>query len=137
MTIINLRERFGDTYRIAYDEAYQHERSEFRAIEEPHLQIIPCEHGHVYPSSGDTLAVFSAGTITVGKLRRLPCCKLWTDGDDGATFLFHVDHFNVVAEVVKPRRRRHCHLSPEQRQQNAERLQAYQFKPKDTQAQSV
>lgn len=120
MDCINLRQRFGDKYRITYDEAYYHERPEFRATEEPHLQIIPCLRGHIYPTEGDTLAVFAPGGPTRRRLAELPGCRPCTDGSDGATFLFHVDHFEAVAEVVQPRRRRRCHSSPEHLQRLAE-----------------
>ena len=135
MTIINLRERFGDTYRIAYDEAYQHERSEFRAIEEPHLQQIPCPRGHIYPVDGDTLAVFVAGGITREKLRTISGCRLVVDGSDGATFTFDVDCFAAVAEVVKPRRRRH--LSESQRLASIERLREYRFPARQSVSESA
>jgi len=53
--------------------------------------------------------------------------ELRQDGDDGCNFRFHVDRFDAVAEVMKPRRRRR--LSPEQRAKCADRLAKHQFTP--------
>jgi hypothetical protein len=41
--------------------------------------------------------------------------------------VFHVDHFDHVAENMKPRRRRR--LTPHQQAEQTERLRDYQFKP--------
>ena len=61
------------------------------------------------------------------RLKALPFTKLEQDGADGATVLFPVDHFDEVAEIMIPRRRRR--LSPEARTQAIERLSKYQFRP--------
>jgi hypothetical protein len=62
-TCINLRERFGNTYRVTHEESYAAERPQFRSEEEPWLQIIPGVRGHVFPWSADRLA---ASTNTRG-----------------------------------------------------------------------
>jgi hypothetical protein len=62
-TCINLRERFGNTYRVTHEESYAAERPQFRSEEEPWLQIIPGSRGHVFPWSSDRLA---ASTNTRG-----------------------------------------------------------------------
>ena len=45
--------------------------------------------------------------------------------DDGANVLFDVEHFDEVAEITKPRKRRR--LKEQQRQAAVERLRQYQF----------
>jgi hypothetical protein len=49
------------------------------------------------------------------------------DGDDGVNVVFHVDHFDEVAAIMKPRRRRR--LTPSQRAKRVERLSAFRFRP--------
>jgi len=44
--------------------------------------------------------------------------------------VFHIDHFEAVAEVMKPRKRRHGRtLSPEERQRLIEMGKNYRFSP--------
>lgn len=104
MKIINLKERFGHRYRIAYDPAYD---PKHRKHVDAHYMIIPCRVGEIWPHGGSTLAVEIEGkrSITVKRLIAAGC-TLYRDGDDGATLLFHVDDFPAVAAIVKPRRRR-------------------------------
>jgi hypothetical protein len=47
-------------------------------------------------------------------LAAIPGVTLWQDGDREKCFLFPADLFPAVAAVVEPRRRRKCHLTPEQ-----------------------
>jgi hypothetical protein len=106
-TCINLKERFGNKYRVTHEEICAAERPEYRAAEEVWLQIIPCERGHICPWGGENLAACTttAGP-TVNRLKALPFTKVVQDGDDGANVLFHVDHFEEVAAIMHPRRRR-------------------------------
>jgi hypothetical protein len=48
----------------------------------------------------------------------LPFTTTAQDGTDGATVVFDVEHFEAVAEIMQPRRRRR--LSPEARQRLVE-----------------
>ena len=57
------------------------------------------------------------------KLKALPSTTVAQDGDDGATVVFHARHFDEVARIMKPRKRRR--LSASERQKRAERLQEY------------
>jgi len=122
---VNLRERFGDRYKIDVDESYYAERPEFRKTEEPWLLVLLCQHGHICPWGGSTLAACTdkAGPIA-NQLKALTFVTVAQDGDDGVNVVFDVEHFDQVAEIMKPRRRRR--LSPEQRQNAAERLREYQ-----------
>lgn len=107
MECVNLKERFGQRYRVRYEESYRAQYGPRAFTVDPWLQIIPCQHGHVLPHGGDMLA---ASTDRRGPIARrliaLPEATIHQDGDDGVTVLFQVDQFDAVAEVMKPRRRR-------------------------------
>lgn len=116
MTCINLVDLFGDRYRITFDPAYN-ARHVPRAKLDPWMIQIPCQGRGVtiYPHGGNILAVEADRRPSiVAKLKMIDGLKLHQHGDVELTFLFHLDLFEQVAEVVKPRRRRH--LTPLQRQ---------------------
>ena len=114
-TCINLKERFGDRCRIEYEESYYAERGDHGRLEDPWLMLIPCQHGHICPWGGEILAACTDKRGPVAKkLVELPVTEMWQDGDDGVNVKFHVDHFDQVEEIIKPKRRRR--LSPEQRE---------------------
>lgn len=68
----------------------------------------------------------SRGSITK-RLTALPFATVEQNGSDGINVSFHVDHFDKIAAIMKPRRRRQ--MSEAQRLVAAERLREYQFKP--------
>ena len=115
---INLKARFGDRFVVDYEESYYAERTK-RTIEDPWLMIIPCRSGHIFPWGGERLAFsVDAGHIQLaGIIRRLSCCRIEQDGDDGETNAsFHIDDFEAVAKVVHPKRRLTRVMTPEQRE---------------------
>jgi len=129
---INLRERYGDVYRITHDESYHHERTEFRSIEEPWLQVIPGRYASIYPHGGELLAVSThertSGRVNQSlrrKLLAIPGVEPQQDGGDGIDATFPVEAFDAVAELVKARRRRR--LSPEQRAKLLASGEPYRF----------
>ncbi|MFH1923803.1 MAG: hypothetical protein ABIP48_28425 [Planctomycetota bacterium] len=125
---INLKERFGDRFKIDVDESYYAERPEFRKAEEPWLQLLLCRHGHICPWGGSQLAACTNGRGPVAnRLKALPFTTVAQEGDDGVNVLFDVAHFDQVAEIMKPRLRRR--LSPEQRQRLAVAGAKYRFSP--------
>jgi hypothetical protein len=128
-TCINLKERFGRRYRVSYEESYHAERGDGARAADPWLMIVPCRYGHVFPHGGTMLAASIDGHPNVaGVLRRLPCCRVHQDGDNGElTVLFDVADFAKVARIMRPRRRRQ--VSPQER----DRLRAMGF-PKGAQA---
>lgn len=123
---INLRDRFGDRFRVSHEESYAAERSEFRSAEEPWLQIIHCRHGHIVPWGGDLLAVSTnrRGPLAA-RIRTLPGLEVVQDGSDGLTATFTADRFDEVADIMGAKRRRR--LSPEQRAAAVERLRRFQY----------
>lgn len=124
-TCVNLRERFGEKYRIEYEESYWAER-EIAGKDDPWLQIIPCDFGHIYPHGGTTLAAsINKRGPTMRTLVAMPCCRLWQDADDGATVLFDVADFKAVAKIMRPKRRRQ--VSDEERARLAEMSRRFGF----------
>ena len=123
---INLRERFGEEYKIEYEESYYAQYGENARVEDPWYMIIPCKHGHIYPQGYDELAVSTdkRGAIS-GRISRLEFVRVLQEGSDGTNAASHVDHFDEIAEIIKPRRRRR--LSAEQKRLAVERLSKYQF----------
>ncbi len=121
---INLKEHFGRKFRVEYEESYRAEYGADARTEAPWLMIVPCRYGHLFPHGGRLLAASVDGHPNVaGVLRRLKCCRVHQDGDDGElTVLFDVDDFAKVAKIMRPRRRRQ--ISEAERQ----RLQAMGFK---------
>jgi hypothetical protein len=125
---VNLKERFGRRFKVVYEESYYAERPEFRAAEAPWLMMIPCQHGHICPWGGENLAACTRTAGPIAKrLKALPFATVAQDGSDGANVVFPVDHFEEVAAIMKPRRRRV--LSPKARKAAGERLAKYQFRP--------
>jgi hypothetical protein len=119
-TSINLQERFGQKYRIGFDEAAVNGN-------DPGMQTIPCRFGTIYPHGGDYLAVEVDGHPRIAKqVAAIPGIVLHHDGDDEKTFVFPVSLFNQVAAIVEPKRVKR--LSDEQRARLVEAGQVYQFK---------
>ncbi len=106
-TCINLRERYGRSYKVGYEESYYAQYGPRARVEDPWLQIIPCRAGHIFPHGGTKLAaVTNKLGPTARKLAAIPGVTLWQDGDDGVTVLFDVADFDRVAAIIGPKRRR-------------------------------
>lgn len=107
MTVcINLKERFGDRYRIAFDPAYN-PRGRPKKLLDPWMMIIPCRYGEIYPDGGDFLRVDIDGHNRIAaRVAELQYCELVQDGDIEQTIRFPVTKFEQVAEIVRPYRRR-------------------------------
>lgn len=106
MICVNLRERFGSKYRIAFDEAYDARGKRGDNID-PWYMELPCRRGTIYPYGRDVLAVMVDGRpLTAAQLANLSGCRLIQDGDQEKTFLFDVAHFDTVAAIVRPYRKR-------------------------------
>ena len=120
-TCIDLAGRYGDRYRVKYEESYWAERR-IKGRHEPWLLILLCQHGHIYPHGGDMLAAATDKRGGVAKkLAELGCTTVVQDGADGINATFHVDDFELVAELMKPKKRRKGRpMTDEQKQQFAE-----------------
>jgi hypothetical protein len=118
-TCINLREPFGQQYRIGFDEAAE-------GKSDPWMMTIPCRFGTIYPHGGEDLAVEVDGHARISKkVGAIPGIVLHQDGDDEKTFVFPVDLFDQVAAIVEPKRVKR--LTDEQRARLVEAGQLYQF----------
>ena len=49
---INLKEMFGDRYKVTYEESYYADHGETAYKEDPWLMILLCQHGHICPWGG-------------------------------------------------------------------------------------
>jgi hypothetical protein len=131
MHCINLKERFGDRYKIDVDETYYAERPEFRAQEFPwHTQIL-CQHGHICPWGGDLLAACTNLSGPVAKrLMALPFIDQAESqvGSDGVNAVFDVYHIETVLEIMKPRRR-YRRRTEEEKRKLREMGRKYWFPP--------
>ena len=117
MKPIDLRQLFGERYRITLDEAARHERG---GRNNPWYYQIPCKRGMIYPYSDELLAFYCQGIRLRHKVRREhPDLEYLHWSDEGeAVFLFPLDRFDQIAVYARPRRRRR--LSAEQRKRAAE-----------------
>ena len=113
---INLMDRFGSKYKIGWDECYDPKGRPKEKLD-PWYMTIPCERGTIYPHGDTKLGVMvDYRPITAKRLVESGVCELNQDGDHEKTFLFDISDFSIVAEIVKPRRKRR--LTAEQREKN-------------------
>jgi hypothetical protein len=109
---VNLKDRYGDVYKVVYEESYYVECGPNARVVDPWLMVVICKHGEIYPWSESELVASTArkGSIA-GRLKSLPYTSLHRDGADGADVIFPVDRFDEVAEIMRPRRRRRLSAS--------------------------
>ena len=104
-TCINLLSSFGDRFKIGWDPAYDPKHRPKDKLD-PWMMLVLCERGEIFPWGDDLLAVtVDHRPVTAKRLLDLGV-HLVQDGDREKTFVFHVDRFDTVADLVKPRRRR-------------------------------
>jgi hypothetical protein len=112
---IDLKARFGDTYRVVREASHTADRGDSARAHDPWLLLIPCLHGHIYPHGGELLGASTDRRGPIAKaLASLPGVRVVQDGSDGITVTFPVAEFEAIAAVLKPRRRRV--LTPEHRE---------------------
>ena len=122
---VNLKDRFGDRFKVDYEESYFAERT-IRSVVDPWLMIVLCANGEIGPYGGEHLLACTRSRGPVAKaLKALDCIEVTQDGDDGINAKFHVDDFDRVAEIMRPRRRRR--LTEEQKAASVERLSRFRF----------
>jgi len=111
-TCIDLKERFGDKYRIENEEPATAWNTD------PWYFIIPCRNnaGHIYPYGGNMLGFASNGRHPkmCKQIASLPGAEVWQDGDDGQNVIFPVDVFDQVAQIVHLKQKKQ--VSEEERQ---------------------
>jgi hypothetical protein len=123
---IDLKTRYGHTYRIQHDPAAFHEPG---GRKDPWLYVIPCRKGHIYVHSGTQLALWWNSRKWLDPI--CPELELYQDGDEEKVYLFRPEDFEAVAKVAMPRRRRQGRpLSPVERQEAVQRLRQHWFPQK-------
>lgn len=101
---LNLKELFGDRYRIAFDPAYN---PRHKHVLDPWMMVIPCRYGEIFPYGGELLVVEVEGHPGLARqLDAIPETCVFQQGDGFVAFRFPLPVFEQVAEIVKPRRRR-------------------------------
>ena len=120
---VNLQERFWRRFKVRYEESYFAQYGPHATVVDPWYMIVPCEGGEIYPHGGDMLAAYLRAGPRAKALKALRCVEIKTVGSDGTTVLFHVANFDQVAEIMRPRKRRTRHVSPEERKSLMERLE--------------
>ena len=120
MKCINLKQQFGDCYKITFDPAYDPQNRPKDKLDPWYIQIA-CQRGVIYPHGGDRLAAEIEGRPrTARRLRELPCTEVFPDGNNDLAVTFDARDFEKVAELIKPRRRRR--VSEENRRKASERM---------------
>ncbi len=126
---MDLRQLFGDKYRLAVEESYYAERPQFRKQEEPWLTFIVCRYGQIGVWGGNLLVASTRGLGSVAiRLKALPFAQVVQDGSDGVNVTFALEHFDAVAEIMKPRKRR-PKLSREHKAKLMEANAKFRFQP--------
>jgi len=124
---MNLRELYGDKYKVKYDESFYAENPKFRGIEESELQIIPGKYGHVYSQDNSLLAVSTNSRgLTMKRLIQIGVI-IYQNGDDGFNGLFDPLIIDQVAEIIHARKRRKP-LTQDQKNRLIDQIKVYQFK---------
>ena len=67
MDCINLKKRFGDQFKVEYEEGYRAQYGESAWREDPCYMIIPCENGHICLWGGDLQAACTHKRGSVAK----------------------------------------------------------------------
>ena len=117
----NLKELFGDRYRVKVEESHHAERgTEVKRNVDPWLLLIPGQYGHCFPWSETRLAVSVDGhTIIAKRIARLPCVQVEQDGDFGElTASFLCQDFDTIDEIVHFRRRMQLSDAEKERRTN-------------------
>jgi hypothetical protein len=120
-TCLNLSELFGKRFRVSHDPAAVTPSDR----KDRWMMIIPCRTGAViYPYGSNLLAVeIDYRTNLAKRLAAIPGVRLHQCGDREWTFVFALELFDQVAELVRPRRKRR--QTPEQRAAGAANLAAW------------
>ncbi len=128
MECINLKDLFGDRYKVTFEESHAAEHGSDGWTPDPWLMVIRCRRGEICPWGGDMLAACTNSRQMANKIAGLPFAEMLQDGDDGGNVGFPVDHFEAVAKIMRPHRR--PQLSPERRAELAEAMRRINETPR-------
>ena len=134
-TVVNLRDPIRPAVQDHHGGMLPRQYGPHARIDDPHYQIIPGSHGHVY-AWGTTRLAASTNTpgSTASKLKALPGVEVWQDGSDGCTVLFAVDLLDQVADLLRLRRRRQ--VTDEERKRLSTLGHRHRFQPQQRGLQS-
>jgi hypothetical protein len=117
---LNLRNLFGEEYRITFDPAYNSAQVPREKLDPWYMQIRGKGKGvTIYPFGGSKLCVECDNRPGIVKQLVALGLLVWQDGSTDKTFQFDLAEFEQVAAIVQPRKRRQ--MTPEQRAKLAER----------------
>jgi len=118
--MINLREKFGEQFRITFDESYDHKGIR---VKDPAYMQIPCRLGTIYPFGGDYLCLeIDNHPGASKKISKITGIELVQDGQKEKTFKFPVSVFEEIAIIVVPKKKRKLNLTDEQKQAFLDRV---------------
>ena len=117
----NLKELFGDRYRVIVEESHQAERgTEIKRAVDPWLLVIPGKYGHCFPWSDSRLAVSVDGHTRIAKrIAGLAYVLVEQDGDFGEmTASFQCGDFDTIDEIMGFRRKMQLSDTEKERRRN-------------------
>jgi len=136
MKNINLKKLYGKKYKIRIDKKQMYED---RAIEQEKIQTgeewyqnIICKYGEIYLNGGTELTWYSTSKNVAMRMEREhpEIITNFSQCDEEAIVCFDINDIETVFKFAHPRRKRRCHLSPEQIAKFAEGGKSYQFQKK-------
>jgi hypothetical protein len=107
----DMKRRFGKKYKIFMDEAWEVEDSQSnsdKVKDKPWYYEIHGKYGAIYLYGKDKLAV----RITANRIKsRIKAeykdiLSLYLEAEDESIFLFNLDNFEIVAKLIKARRKK-------------------------------
>ncbi len=102
--VVNLREQFGQQYKVSYEESYFAQHGPASQINDPGLRVLRRHHGRPFLWGGQHLAacIEKRGAFT-NKLAALCCYLAAQGGEEGLTVSFDILASHTEATAVKPR----------------------------------
>lgn len=101
MNQIDLQAQYGKVYKITVDPAARGQRKI-----DPMYWVIQCKCGEIYPHGQGQLAVMVTGKKLANKMKQLDFLEIVQNCRDVIVFKFSVANFELVTEIVKPRKKR-------------------------------
>jgi hypothetical protein len=109
--MIDLKRRFGKKYRIFMDEAWKAEDSQSnpdKVKDKPWYYEIRGKYGVIYLYGANKLAVRITGNRIKSRIKTeyRNILSLYLEAEDESIFLFNPENFEIVAKLIKARRKR-------------------------------
>ncbi len=109
--MIDMKKRFGKKYRVFMDEAWNAEDSQSnpdKVKDKPWYYEIRGNYGIVYLYGVNMLAVRITGNRIKSRIKTeyTDILSLYLEAQDDSIFLFNPDNFEIVAGLIKARKRK-------------------------------